>query len=259
VQRKAEVLIDQPDVSKLKSEPKQDTEKLILEETKVIIPKTADRNIAAKPSRPKYIWVLPVLLLSGLVILLLYFKPWVGNSNNTLRTQAITGSTSVSPDPLSSHSIPISTINVSLTRKSKQGKEEAVLLDNTFYSGEAVRVSIQAEQNGYVYILLKGSSGKVSMLYPNPRIHGGNNQIAKGGMLDVPIKFDNNPGTELLYLVFVESKNEKLISELVNASSQDLIALPSELASQAIDLATIRGTIKGKGPLAGLLKLRHQP
>ena len=97
------------------------------------------------------------------------------------------------------------------------------------------------------------------MLYPDPRIGGGNNQIAKGEMLKVPIKFDDNPGTETLYLVFVENKNEKLISGLLNNAAQGLIVLPTELARQAVDLTTLRGSLKGQGPLVGLLKLRHQP
>ncbi len=258
-QRKAEVLIAQPAVLKPESNPKQNTEVLILEETKVFVPKTGDRNIASKVPRHKYIWALPVVVLSGLVILLLYFKPWMGNPNNPVGPQPIPGSTSSSPDPLSSQPIPFSTINVSLTRQGIQGNEEAVLPDATFYSGESVRVSIQAEQNGYLYILLQGSSGKVSMLYPDPRIRGGNNQIAKGEMLDVPIKFDDKPGAETLYLVFVENKNERLLTELVNAKAQGLNAVPGELARQAVDLATIRSALKGRGPLVGLLKLRHQP
>jgi len=240
------------DSIKPESEQKQETEILIPEKTKVFVPKTGERIKASKPSRQKYIWSLPAVLLAGLVILILYLKPWVDRSNNPVRPQAISG-------PTSSRPILFSAINVSLTRQDKQGNEETVLPDTIFHSGEAVRVSIQAEQNGYVYILLEGSSGKVFMLYPDPRIGGGNNQIAKGEMRKVPIKFDDNPGTETLYLVFVENKNEKLISGLLNTTAQGLIALPPELARQAVDLTTIRGSLKGQGPLVGLLKLRHQP
>jgi len=258
-QRELEVPIPKPDVIKPRSEPKQETEFLRLEETVVLSPEGERKNIASKSARPKYLWTLPVVLLTGLLTLLLYFKPWQRNPDNLTQSQPVPGLTSSRPDPVPSLQIGFSTMNVSLTRQGKQGNEEAVSPATTFYSGESVRVSIQTEQNGFMYIILQGSSAKVSMLYPNPRLNGGNNRITKGQPLNIPFKFDDQPGTETVYLVFVENKAERLISGLENATAQGMTALLPELSGRAVDIATIGGILKGQGTLVGLLKLRHQP
>jgi hypothetical protein len=155
-------------------------------------------------------------------------------------------------------------MKVSLIRQDKRGNEEAVSPETTFYSGDHVRVRIQADQNGFLYILSRGSSGKASMLYPHRRIQGGNNQIVKGQSVTIPtdggwIKFDKNPGTETLYMVFAENKTEEFISELENATSQGKITLPAELEGKSVDLVTIGGELKGQGALFGALNLRHRP
>jgi uncharacterized protein DUF4384 len=72
----------------------------------------------------------------------------------------------------------------------------------TFHSGDKVRLQIEANVDGYLYVLQKGSTGKDRMLFPDPRINGGDNKIARGILYSVPgnqwFTFDNNPGTENL-------------------------------------------------------------
>ena len=71
-----------------------------------------------------------------------------------------------------------------------------------FHSGDKVRLQIEANVDGYLYVLQKGSTGKDRMLFPDPRINGGDNKIARGILYSVPgnqwFTFDNNPGTENL-------------------------------------------------------------
>ena len=212
----------------------------------------------AKSARTKYLFILPGILLVGLLLLLLYFKTWKGNSGS------IAGATSGSPVNSPTTSVPNSKMKVSLIRRDTRGKEEPVSPETTFYSGEGVRLHIQCDQNGFLYIMSRGSSGKVSMLYPDREIRGGNNRIVKGQEVRIPtdggwFKFNKNPGTEMIYLVFAENKTEKFISELENTASQGNIALPAELERQAMDLVMMGGELKGQWTLSGVLKLRHQP
>jgi len=214
--------------------------------------------VAPKSARTPYLLVLPGILLLGLLTLLLYFKPWKRS------LEPIIGATAGSPVPSPTTPVPVSKMKVSLFRQDKRGKVEAVSLETTFYSGEAMRFGIQADQDGFLYILSQGSSGKVSMLYPDRRIQGGNNRIVKGQGVNIPTgggwyTFDKDPGTETFYLVFAENKTEGFITELENARSQGKIALPADLERQAVDLATMGGDLKGQGTLFGALKLRHQP
>jgi Serine/threonine protein kinase len=213
---------------------------------------------APKSARATYFLVLPGILLVGLLTLLLYFKPWKSNM------EAITGATAGGPAYSPTTSPPVPKMKVSLIRRDKRGNEEVVSPETRFYNGDGVRIRIQSDQNGFLYILHRGSSGKVLMLYPDRRIQGGNNRIVKEQVVSIPTDrgwytLNNAPGTEMIYLVFAENKTERVISELENAASQSKITLPAELESQAVDLATTGGDLKGQGTLFGALKLIHQP
>lgn len=223
--------------------------------SKIIIPIAS--SITSKAARTTYFLLLPGIILAGLLTFLLYFKPW--GSHSRLITAATCGSPVYSPA-----AIPISNMNVSLIRLDKRGNENPVSPQTTFYSGEGVKINIQADQRGFLYILSRGSSGRVSKLYPDPRIQGGDNQIVKGAVVSIPtdggwFKFGKDPGTEMIYLIFAENKSERFISEFENARSQDKIALPADLERQAVDLVTTSGGLKGQGTLLGVLKLSHLP
>jgi serine/threonine protein kinase len=240
--RELEILTTQSAVLK----PTQDQE---LEDSLTTAPKSA---------RAAFFLVLTGILLVILPTLLIYFKPWKSNS------EQITGATTGGPTYSPTTSAPISKMKVSLVRRDKRGNEEAVSPETRFYNGDSVRIRIRADQNGFLYILSRGSSGKVSMLYPDQRIQGGNNRIVKENIVSIPTDrgwyvFNDAPGTEMFYLVFAENKTERLISELENAASQAKITLPAELESQAFDLTTTGGELKGQGTLFGSLKLIHQP
>jgi serine/threonine protein kinase len=258
-QRSVELLAQE-----LKAAIKTSLEQQVLTTQPAILKPTQNQDpealipIASKSARAKYLLILSGILLLALASSLLYFKPWKGGS------QSMAGATADSPVTSPTAPGPVSKMKVSLIRRDKRGNEETVSPETRFYNNDGVRIRIQADQNGFLYILSRGSSGKVSMLYPDRRIQGGNNQIVKEQVVSIPtgagwIKFDNKTGTELIYLVFTENKTERFISELENATSQAKIALPAELERQAVDLATTGGDLKGQGTLFGTLKLRHQP
>jgi serine/threonine protein kinase len=236
----------------------------ILPTQPVVLKHTQNQDLEAplptepKSARPTYFLVLPGILLVGLLMLLLYFKPWKSNS------ESITGVTAGGPVYSPTTSPPIPKMKVLLIRRDKRGNEEVVSPETRFYNNDGVRIRIQADQSGFLYILSRGSSGKVTMLYPDRRIQGGNNQIVKEQVVSIPTDrgwytLNNAPGTEMIYLVFAENKTERFIRELENAASQAKITLPAELESQAVDLATTGGDLKGQGMLFGALKLIHQP
>jgi serine/threonine protein kinase len=213
-------------------------------------------SITSKPLTKTFFLALAGVFLMGLLAILLYFKP-LGSLSGQRNATA-----SGSPSP---SAVPILNMTVFLTRLDKRGKENPVSPSTTFYSGEGVKINIQAGQKGFLYILSRGSSGKVSMLYPDAQIQGGDNQIVKGEVIGIPtdggwFKFSNEPGTETLYLVFAENKTERLIMEFENARSQDKIALPEDLKRQAVDFGGANGCLKGEGPLlVGVLNLSHLP
>ena len=74
-----------------------------------------------------------------------------------------------------------------------------------FKSGDRVRLSFESNVDGYLYVVQEGSSGRWTVLFPNPDSNGGRNTIRRGAEYVVPpdgwFEFDTTVGTELLFVV----------------------------------------------------------
>ena len=87
----------------------------------------------------------------------------------------------------------------------KQVGGESVEVDpeSVFRSGDRIRLNVQANDNGYLYIVLRGSSGRWSPLFPSKEILSGDNRVKKGGEYEIPLgsvwfAFDEQPGTRIV-------------------------------------------------------------
>lgn len=83
-----------------------------------------------------------------------------------------------------------------------------------FRTGERVRFHFRMNTDGYMYILQKGARGNTTMLFPDPRVKGGDNYVQKGADYVIPeemwFKFDEPPG-ELELLVML-SRNKVTVA-----------------------------------------------
>ena len=91
-----------------------------------------------------------------------------------------------------------------LIQKVADGGESDVDPNKTFKSGDSVRFAFESNIDGFLYVVQQGSSGNWTVLFPNPDINGGRNQIKKGEQYNVPdeawFTFDDNPGTENVFV-----------------------------------------------------------
>ncbi|MEO7145106.1 MAG: DUF4384 domain-containing protein [Bryobacteraceae bacterium] len=92
--------------------------------------------------------------------------------------------------------------------------------DTVFHSGDKIRLNVEANDSAYLYIVMRGSSGKWQPLFPSPKISGGDNRVERGKLYQIPpgnqgqFTFDENAGEEKLFLVLSrqpEMDFEKLI------------------------------------------------
>ena len=93
--------------------------------------------------------------------------------------------------------------------------------DAVFHSGDRIRISVEANAPGYLYIINQGSSGTWKPMFPSPELDDGNNRVEGWHPYTMPPKsrmaFDATPGTENLFLVFSrqpEPDLEKMIYSL---------------------------------------------
>ena len=97
---------------------------------------------------------------------------------------------------------------IEIMRPVAGGCEIAEVNDNyAFRSGDKFRLRLRSNVNGYVYIFNEGTSQRKYMIFPDPRISGGQNYLTAFREYTVPsagwFQFDNQPGTERM--IFVQS------------------------------------------------------
>lgn len=96
-------------------------------------------------------------------------------------------------------------IRYSLLKRVTDGWME-VHADSTFQSGDAIRLQVEANEDGYLYVVARGTSGSWDVLFPSKEVRNGNNYIESGDAQILPSpkglwRFDNRRGKERLFLV----------------------------------------------------------
>lgn len=101
----------------------------------------------------------------------------------------------------------------------RDGAESEVDPSATFRSGDMVRVKVEGNREGYLYVIARGSSGNWKPLFPAPDINGGDNKIAGHRGYRLPsdtqaFTFDEQAGEERLFVIF-SAEPVKDIDELI--------------------------------------------
>ena len=119
-------------------------------------------------------------------------------------------------------------LRYSVLRRDSADKFAEVDADSTFRSGDRIRLNVDSNTSGYLYVVAQGSSGNWHLLFPSADIQGGNNRIDKGVSQQIPpgakgqFMFDDQSGTEKLFLVLTrqpEPDLDKLIYSINGAKN----------------------------------------
>lgn len=116
-----------------------------------------------------------------------------------------------------------------------------------FRSGEAIRLVVESNIDGYLYVVLRGSSGGETQLFPDPRINDGKNLVKAGTPYTVPangwFRFDAKAGEEKLLLVVSRSPLEPAASqpsEVAQAVSFNSLMAQLNRTVQSRDLVFVK-------------------
>jgi hypothetical protein len=117
-------------------------------------------------------------------------------------------------------------LRYSILRNSGDGDYREVAPDTIFHSGDRIRVAVEVNDPGYLYIAMKGASGTWGCLFPTADIAGGSNRVDSGQRYTIPsapdrFAFDQQPGEERLFIVLSrqpEPSLEQLIYSLGSES-----------------------------------------
>jgi hypothetical protein len=106
------------------------------------------------------------------------------------------------------------------------GEWNEVSTDTVFHSGDKIRVQVESNESGYLYIIMRGTSGNWRPLFPSHEIRGGDNRIEAMEPQMIPsgrgvFTFDGQKGEEKLFLVLSRQEVrdlEQLIYDLNQSS-----------------------------------------
>jgi Domain of unknown function (DUF4384) len=119
-------------------------------------------------------------------------------------------------------------LRYSVLKREAAGKFVEVDPDATFRSGDRIRLHVDTNAPGYLYVVMQGSSGNWRLLFPSSDVDGGSNRIEKGAAQQIPsgdagqFVFDQQSGTEKLFLVLSrkpEPDLDKLIYSITGGGS----------------------------------------
>jgi hypothetical protein len=116
-------------------------------------------------------------------------------------------------------------LRYSILKEAGAGRAVEVDTETIFRSGDRIRLTVETNDNAYLYMVHRGSSGNWSLLFPSPEIAGGDNLVEKGRQYEIPaghwFAFDEQAGEERLFIVLcrqAEGDLEKLIYALQQES-----------------------------------------
>jgi hypothetical protein len=133
---------------------------------------------------------------------------------NTGTTNTVNANINVTVSTNNAASGPVSAIGLGYTLFMRDPNGRSVRVDpgHEFHSGDRVRISLEPNVDGFLYVFHTEGAGQPEMIYPDPRLNEGENWIEAHVPMEVPSSeqaderyhwfvFDNNPATERLYVV----------------------------------------------------------
>jgi len=106
-------------------------------------------------------------------------------------------------------------LRYTILKKSSDAQAE-VSTDAVFHAGDRIRLVVEANDDGYLYVVNRGSSGTWKLLFPSPEIKNGDNRIQRRMRYEVPsgytFTFDEQAGEEKLFIVLAREPEPDLES-----------------------------------------------
>jgi uncharacterized protein DUF4384 len=144
-------------------------------------------------------------------------------------TKTVAKSTTKSGTHTLSASVPLG-LRYAVLKRDANGQYNEVDPDTSFGSGDRIRLKVDANTSGYLYVVMRGSSGTWKLLFPSAEVAGGSNHVSKGESRQIPsgergqFVFDEQAGNEKLFIVLTrqpEPDLDKLIYSMGGTVSKD--------------------------------------
>jgi hypothetical protein len=124
-------------------------------------------------------------------------------------------------------------LRCSLLLRDVDGAYDEVPPGSVFHSGDHIRLSLLANEPGYLYVIEQGSTGAWAPIFPGPKSAPGANRIAAGQAQMVPggtqaFAFDQNPGDENLFVILSRTPIADIDRVIDNMKGNHAAPAPAE-------------------------------
>jgi hypothetical protein len=126
-------------------------------------------------------------------------------------------------------------LRYAVLKRDASGQYNEVDPDTSFRSGDRIRLKVDANTSGYLYVVMRGSSGTWKLLFPSAEVAGGSNHVIKGESRQIPsgergqFVFDDQAGSEKLFIVLTRQPEPDLDKLIYSMGGK-----PESLISQAM-------------------------
>ena len=131
-------------------------------------------------------------------------------------------------------SVPLG-LRYAVLKRDANGQYNEIDPDTSFRSGDRIRLKVDANTSGYLYVVMRGSSGTWRLLFPSAEVAGGSNHVIKGESRQIPsgergqFVFDDQAGSEKLFIVLTRQPEPDLDKLIYSMGGK-----PDSLISQAM-------------------------
>jgi hypothetical protein len=130
-------------------------------------------------------------------------------------------------------------LRYALLKVGESGELSEVLPETTFHSGDKVKISLMANQPGYIYIIQQGSSGNWRPLFPTQGDLPEANRVEAGRIYEVPsgksFQFNQQTGEERLFILLSRQVVSDLDGVIFTLRHQEDPAKPTTPSSDQVE------------------------
>jgi hypothetical protein len=130
-------------------------------------------------------------------------------------------------------------LRYAVLKRDASGQYQEVDPDTNFRSGDRIRLHVDANTSGYLYVVMQGSSGTWKLLFPSAEVAGGSNLVRKGESRQIPsgdrgqFVFDEQAGNEKLFIVLTRQPEPDLDKLIYSMGGKPGDAKDRSLVAQA--------------------------
>ncbi|MEO8028833.1 MAG: DUF4384 domain-containing protein [Bryobacteraceae bacterium] len=118
-------------------------------------------------------------------------------------------------------------LRYSVVKRNEHGSFVETDSDSVFHTGDRIRINVQANDSGFLYVVMRGSSGAWRVLFPARDEAGGDNRVVRGKSYTIPpgkngqFFFDETGGEEKLFLVLTRRPEPDLEALVYSMSDKE--------------------------------------